>query len=412
MMRYEKLLLAIAAGMLSVLSPLGAAAPGKIAPGWNLGLGLYLHAGISYVDYSDSSSLSPEKDKINDEYPHYHTGNITIEPIYAWNSQRAGNFQLKLHTKIQLEDPWLDNDRIDELSLELENHNYGTLYLGEDDGAADKMRSPQAGRVGIAVGHNGPRGIIPWWGNLPYGGGFDRDDLFDWGNGIVSGDWRAFERDTHDAIKVGYLSPDLNGWHFGASINLRDTYAGYVGRGSAPSKHDRWTDIGFKDDEYELAVRWNGKTARGWMLDAGMTHVSVHVVNEDVLQANTDAGFKAAKRLTDGATVSASAYYARQKYTASGREAEFGRQMHLGFDWAKRKWKIGANYFKSWEAWNPTYTVKRGGGGNEGFSLGADYQVAKGLTLGIGVINARNDSGEEATEVGMNFTYRYKKFLN
>jgi len=411
-MNKNNLMLAIATYLLSGIPSLCVAQHVTAKPGWNLNLGLYAHAGISDVNYSDSSQLSPAKDKINDEHPTYYTGNISIDPSYLWENQQAGIFQLKLHMQIQLEDAWLDNDRIDELSIALISKRYGTLYLGEDDGAADKMKSPQAGRVGIAIGHNGPRGIISWWGNLPYAGGFDRNDLFDWSNGIVSGDWRAFERDTHDAIKIGYLSPKLKGWRFGASINLRDTYAGFNGKGSAPSKQDRWDDLRIRDDEFELAANWHGKTTQGWMLDGGMTHVSVHSVNKDVLQVNTDGGFKVGKQLKNGATVSASAYYARQKYTAHRRNSETGRQMHLGIDWSKEKWKVGLNYFRAWESWNPTYTVKLGGGGNEGYSVGIDYQAVKGLVIGMGIIDARNESGEEAIEVGMNFTYRYKTLLN
>ena len=412
-MKKANLVLSTATCILLSTSSLCTAKQATLMPGWNLELGLRAHAGVSDVNYSDSSTLSPVKDEINDEHPDYYTGNISIDPSYIWESQHAGSFQLKLHTQIQLEDPWLDNDRIDELSLELMSKRYGTLYLGEDDGAADKMRSPQAGRVGIAIGHNGPRGIISWWGNLPYAGGFGRDDMFDWSNRIVSGDWRAFERDTHDAIKIGYLSPRLKeGWHFGASINLQDTYAGYDGKGSAPSKQDRWNDIRVRGDEYELAAKWHGKTTKGWILDAGITHVSVHSVNKDVRQVNTDGGFKAGRKLTNGTRVNASAYYARQKYTADNRKREIGSQMHLGFDWSVQKWKIGMNYFRAWESWNPTYTVKLGGGGNEGYSVGIDYRAIKGLTISIGIADVRNESGEEATEIGTNITYKYKTLLN
>ncbi|NVK41119.1 MAG: porin [Oceanospirillaceae bacterium] len=405
-------LLALASGQV-------AAAGFQKAPqeeGLGLELGLGVHAGFSSVDYS--ADVKSDKDNINSGLPYYYTGSTTIDPTYLFDTVNHGRFQWKLHTAIQLDDAWLDDDQIDELSIELKSDRYGNFYLGEDDGAADRLKPKQSGRVGIAVGHGAFTGIIPWWGNLPFAGGTIREGgnpyNWDWPNGIVGGDWRSMSRDTADAIKIGYESPVWNGFMFGASINLQDTYAGYDGvRGSIPDKQDSWNNLGLKDDEYELALQWNGKTAAGYALSAGIIHTSVHVINKDMLQENTDVGFKVGKKLESGATVSGSAYYAYEDYNNDKADIHVDdEQVHVGFDWSKGKWKVGVNYTQAWDSYNPAGTFQLGGGGNEGYSIGANYNLTKGLTLGGGVLYAENDRGEEATEVGLNMTYRFKTFVH
>ncbi|WP_020681600.1 porin [Marinobacterium rhizophilum] len=385
--------------------------------GLGIELGLGVHAGFSSVDYSDSSNSNPDKENVNSDLSYYYTASTTIDPTYVFDTTNHGGFQWKLHTAIQLDDAWLDDDQIDELAIELKSDRYGNFYLGEDDGAADRMKPKQSGRVGIAVGHGAFTGIIPWWGNLPFAGGTIREGgnpyNWDWPNGIVGGDWRSSSRDTQDAIKIGYETPNWNGFTFGASINLQDTYAGFDGPGTIPDEQDSWSDLGLKDDEYELAMQWNGKTAAGYALSAGLIHTSVHVVNDDMLQESTDAGFKVGKQLESGATVSGSVYYAYEDYNNDKADIHVDdQQVHVGFDWAKGKWKVGVNYTKAWDPYNPAGTFLLAGGDNEGYSIGANYNLAKGLTLGGGVLYAENDRGEEATEVGLNLSYRYKTFIH
>ncbi|WP_020681582.1 porin [Marinobacterium rhizophilum] len=407
----------LASVIAATLATAAAQARAETEQGFALEVGLGAHAGLSSIDYKDSTAPSPSKEEINSGLPYYYTATTTLDPIYNFLSDRHGQFQLKLHSAIQLDDAWLDDDQIDELSIELKSERYGNFYLGEDDGAADRLKPRQSGRVGIAVGHGAFTGIIPWWGNLPFAGGTIREGSapynWDWSNGIVGGDWRAFSRDTSDAIKIGYESPVWNGFMFGASINLQDTYAGYDGvRGSIADEQDSWSDLGFKDDEYELALQWNGKTAAGYALSAGITHTSAQIVNEDMLQESTDVGFKIGKKLDSGAMVSGSAYYAYEDYNNDKADIHVDdEQVHIGFDWTKSKWKVGVNYTQAWDSYNPAGTVQLGGGGNKGYSIGANYQLAKGLTLGGGVLYAENDNGEEATEVGMNLTYRFKTVL-
>ncbi|WP_255853448.1 porin [Marinobacterium rhizophilum] len=384
--------------------------------GWSLELGLGAHAGVSSIDYADSTAPSPAKEAINGGLVGYYTGTVTADPSYRFNTANHGPFELKLHSALNLDDAYLDNDQLDELSIELKSARYGNLYLGEDDGAADRLKPRQSGRVGIAVGHGAFTGVVPWWGNLPYGGGFDRSNAnswnWDWANGIVGGDWRSFSRDTQDAIKIGYESPELNGFKFGASINLQDTFAGFAGPGTAPKGQDSWSDLGLKDDEFELAAQWNGKTASGLRLSAGVVHSSVHVVNDDMQQKSTDIGFQVGTTLDSGATVSTSAYYAYGNYDndVADRHVE-DEQLHVGVDWNKGKWKLGVNYTQAWDSYNPPGTALLGGGGNKGYSIGANYKLAKGLTLGGGVLYAENDAGEDATEVGLNLTYRFKTLV-
>lgn len=380
--------------------------------GGSLEVGLGAHAGFSTLDY-DSNVAGSAKDDVNSSLPFYYTGTVTLDPVYRHLTDDQGSFEFKLHTAINLDDPWLDNDRIDELSIELKSSKFGNFYLGEDDGAADRLKPKQAGRVGIAVGHGAFTGITPWWGNLPYGGGTIRDGSepfnWDWPNGIVGGDWRSTSRDTQDAVKVGYESPEINGFRFGASINLQDTYAGFEGPGTAPKHQDRWDDLALKDDEYELSLQWNGSTVGGLNLSAGLAHSSVHVVNDDLLQKGTDFGIKVAGKLDSGAIVSTSAFYGQQDYDndVSGLDVDED-QYHIGFDWSKGRWKVGLNYVNSNDAHNAAGTRLLGGGGNEGYSLGADYKLVKDLTLGGGVLVAENDAGEDATEAGLNLTYRFK----
>ncbi|GGB79541.1 hypothetical protein GCM10011352_01480 [Marinobacterium zhoushanense] len=377
-------------------------------------LGFFGHAGFSSVDYSDSTSPVASKENIDGSTPHYYYGSISLDPSYKFTSDSYGPMEVKLHSAFQLDNAWLDNDQMDELSLQLDSKRYGTLYLGEDDGAADRLKPMQSGRVGLAVGHGAFTGIIPWWGNLPYAGGHMRrsDYDWDWPNGIVGGDWRSFSRDTQDAIKIGYQSPVLSGFKFGVSMNLQNTYEGFSGKGTAPTHQDSWSHLGLENDEYELALQWNGTTSSGLKLSTGLTHTSVHVVNDDMLQKSTDAGFKVGKKLNDGAILSTSVYYAYEKYDNDVTDIHVDdRQVHWGLDWSKGKWKVGANYLKAWDSYNPPATVQLGGGGNEGYSLGVDYKLAKGLTLGAGVIHAKNDGGEKATEVGMNLSYRFKRMI-
>ncbi|WP_036186675.1 porin [Marinobacterium lacunae] len=382
--------------------------------GGYVAVGFFGHAGFSSVDYSDSTNPLEAKDAINDSTPHYYYGSLSVDPAYKFTSSRFGPMELKLHTAFQLDNAWLDNDQVDELSLLLDSKRYGMLYLGEDDGAADRLKPKQSGRAGLAVGHGAFTGIIPWWGNLPYAGGHLRRSEYDWDwpNGIVGGDWRSFSRDTQDAIKIGYQSPVLSGFQFGVSMNLQNTYEGFAGKGTAPAQQDSWSRLGFKNDEYEMALQWNGVTSNGLILSTGLTHNSVHVVNADMLQKSTDVGFKVGKKLSDGAMLSTSVYYAYEKYDNDVSDIHTDdRQIHWGVDWSKGKWKVGANYLKAWDSYNPPATVQLGGGGNEGYSLGADYKLAKGLTVGAGIIHAKNDGGEEATEVGVNLSYRFKRMI-
>lgn len=384
--------------------------------GWSLELGLGANGGFSSVDYSDSTNPDPGKEKINDGLPYYYTAEVTVDPTYRFNTLNNGPFQLKLHSAIQLDDAFLDNDQIDELSIELKSQRYGNVYLGEDDGAADRLKPKQSGRVEIAVGHGAFTGVVPWWGNLPSGGGFNRSGHntwnWDWKNGIVEGDWRSTARDTQDAIKIGYESPILNGFRFGASVNLQDTFAGSAGPEHPAEYQDSWDHLGLKNDEYELALQWNGKTARGLDLSAGLIQSSVHIANEDMLQKGTDAGIKVGKKLDSGDIISGSVFYSYEDYDNDKADRHaYDQQAHVGFDWTKRKWKVGINYVQSWDYWNPLATKQLGGGGNRGYSIGVDYKLAKGLTLGTGIIYARNDAGEKATEVGLNMMYHYNTFI-
>ena len=50
-------------------------------------------------------------------------------------------------------------------------------------------------------------------------------------------------------------------------------------------------------------------------------------------------------------------------------------------------------------------------GDNRIFSLGADYTVRKGLTVGAGYIRARNDAGEKVAEIGVNTLRRFRGAL-
>lgn len=365
--------------------------------------GYWSYFSLSEVSYQ-TETPSPAKEKINDRPVGGYSGLLFFDPTYA------GKTTVQLHTQWHLEDPLFDDDHIDEASINIKNKHFGLFYLGEDDGAADRLKPDQAGKVSVAVGQGAYGGVIPWWGNLPYKGGSNRDERFEWKDGIVSGDWKGFSRDSVDTLKMGYETPKIHGLTFGFSVNLQDSYAGFQGPGSAPRKQDDWDNLEIKD-EYESGVKWQSSLSDNIQLSSSLTYMSLKIVKEDVRQNSIDFGSKLSIDSSSGIQFGSSVLYSQQTYVPENRAEDTDEQVHLGLDAAKGKWTLGLNYTRSWNHWNAPFTRLRGGGRNTGYSFGADYIISKGIKLGSGVIRAKNLAGEEATEFTLTLTLKQFKKL-
>nr|WP_272860639.1 porin [Paracoccus stylophorae] len=286
------------------------------------------------------------------------------------------------------------------------------MYFGNTGGAAGRVAPPRAGGAGISVGHGAYQGVVGYWGNLPYGGGTGRPDRWDWADGIPGGRFGAGYRTTAGAVKLGYTSPDMNGFTVGASVNLNPTYRREKASDTPSAGNDRFDDLSFRN-EWEAGIRWSGDLPSGDNLALGLTHGRACITT-----ATCHDGNMASAMLTrdlGGNRLRGSLALFNMEYDRVGPEVRTGDDewgFHLGADYQVGKWTYALNYIRAFNPKNGPALMDSAAPHNWAVSLGADCKIAETMDLGVGVVRASNGRGEKVNEVGMSLTYRFNARVN
>ena len=256
---------------------------------------------------------------------------------------------LEYGAKIEYE---FESGSTDEAMIWLEG-DWGTLNLGDEDGADDLMK---VGGFSVLGGT----------------GGYDGENFFTNNSSAIVGP--SMVGDNSDATKVTYFSPSFSGFRVGLSFTP-DTGQSYDG-----AFNDEGTD---QENHIGLAAEYKGD------FDQVGVHVSGRYVNAEY-ESNDDAGatteqndvgsFAIGGKVTFGDFAVAAGYLDNgDSGVTKANEAlgiDAGSWYDVAVQYASGPFKVAAGYFASEKQVAQTQEAEA-----EIFSVTGDYNVAEGLDV-------------------------------
>ena len=308
---------------------------------------------------------------------------VSESEVHVRTSATADN-GMKYGVHIELNAGAADNPAVDEAHVMIASPSWGTIELGDQDDATNRML------VGAWNATKGAGG--------PFGGLGDLNTVFN-GNGSDNlqsrADWQAFT--SSDATKATYFSPRFSGFQIGASWTP-DSGENSGGPATADSDAN-----GSFENVLGLAVKYSGKfDSVGVTLTAGMEQgtdenaTGAEIEDLDVMGIGgniSTAGFTIGAHYRDYGDTQLTA-----AQTAAG--ADSGNQWSLGVGYQAGPWGISAWYLKGEK--DNTNTSPAGARETEiqRYGLGAGYAVAPGWQLRAELTFNNVDNATTAAGVG------------
>ncbi len=273
----------------------------------------------------------------------------------------------------------------DEAAMYLENAAFGTIELGQTDGAAAKMAVFYDAPWGIG-GANGDYDEIAQAGDAA-GGGVD----------LVGGDMSL-----GDSTKISYYSPRFAGLDFGLSYVLTSNetddarnHRDITGGGNAS-----------QESQIQMALRYT-RSFSGVDFQTGVTYASITTQENRTASVNTQAfedpsGFQAGLAVSMGGWTVAGGYEQWQDVLTAnefpaaankGASVDDATSFNIGVHYETGPWVIGANFYAE-EAEGSAATAANQE--NEAYGLGFNYALAEGLAL-VGEVTFFEATGDAAT---------------
>jgi predicted porin len=313
---------------------------------------------------------------------------VSESEVHVRTSATADN-GMKYGVHIELNAGAADNPAVDEAHVMIASPSWGTIELGDQDDATNRM---QLGSWNATKGAGGP-----------FGGLGDLNTVFN-GNGTDTlqsrADWQVIT--TTDATKATYFSPRFSGFQIGASWTPD---SGETSGGPATADAD---DDGDFENVIGLSANYVGKFDNvGVGLSIGWEHGDDEVANPQAIAPTTaeDLNIWGIGGKVDVAGFTIGAHYRdygdtflTAAQTAAG--ADSGDQWSLGVGYQAGPWGVSAWYLQGEK--DNTNTSPAGAGETEiqRYGLGAGYAVAPGWQLRAELTFNNVDNATTAAGVG------------
>lgn len=301
--------------------------------------------------YSDNDAADRKVDFLTD-------GDFTFTPKYVADNG--------LTTIGRIDFGWGSDATLqqDELSITFQSASFGSVTLGNDDGAADNFY-----QFGPVTGDGN------WDGSAPQFAGWADD-----GEGILWAGDNIEPNLSGDNTKVYYSTTgvDLAGFTFGASYTPTNT--------NTYDDGDLTKSVGSTHDVWDIGGSWEGEFS-----GVNVTVGGVYVTGKRDYSGDNPSGYNVGGTVGFGALKVGGGYTGYSDYYAAGADADVwaaGATYDIG------AFTVGATYTKS------DYDVGSGYDDSSDYGAAVSYAVAPGVTA-LGEVNQfkNDDTGNDATVV-------------
>lgn len=311
--------------------------------------------------YSDNDSTNRKVDFLSD-------GDFTFSPKYVADNGLTTTGRIDFQWNPSSSSHNGGDLATDELSVTFQSASFGSVTLGDDDGAADNFY--QFGPV---------TGDGAWDGSAPRFAGFA--DGNGGGDGIQWAGDNIEPNLSGDATKIYYSTSglDLAGFTFGASYapSADDTFDSGNGLVKA---------VGNTHDVWDVGGTWEGQFS-----GVNLTVGGVYTVGKRDFSGDNPSGYNVGGTVGFGALKVGGGYTGYSDYYAAGADADVwaaGATYDIG------AFTVGASYTKS------DYDVGSNFDDSSAYGAAVSYAVAPGVTAKGEVNQFKNDdTGNDATVV-------------